>query len=138
MNTKIKVVAGVIAGLIAGVILVGTAVAAPRMMATPAFNGYGMMSAARTTGTFDRPTIADMNAFMSRYRTSDESIDVNRMHADVTSGRVTPPCLDGASSTRQNTKTQSGQTSVRTGPAMMRIVSPNSDSTGYGMMGSNY
>lgn len=138
MNTKIKVVAGVIAGLIAGVILVGTAVAAPRMMATPAFNGYGMMSAARTTGTFDRPTIAEMNSFMDRYRTANGSIDVNRMHADVTSGKVTPPCLDGAPGAKQNTKTQGGQTSLRTGPAMMRGLSSNSGSTGYGMMGSTY
>jgi hypothetical protein len=138
MNTKIKIVAGVIVGLIAGVMLVGTAVAAPRMMATPAFNGYRMMNTASTSGTFDRPTIAEMNAFMDRYRTSNGSIDVNRMRADVISGRVTPPCLDGAQSTKQSTKRQGEQTSLRRGPVMMRTLSSNSGSTGYGMMGSTY
>lgn len=135
MNTKIKIAAGVIAGLIAGVMLVGTAIAAPRMMATPAFNGYGMMTTARTPGTFDRPTIADMNAFMDRYRTSNGFLDTNRMHADVTSGKVTPPCLDGAPGAKEKTKTQGGQTSARRGAAMTRGFSSKSGSTGYGMMG---
>lgn len=138
MNTKIKVAVGIIAGLTAGVMLVGTAVAAPRMMATPAFDGYAMMNAVRQSGTYDRPTIAEMDDLMDRYRTSNGSIDVSRMHADVTSGKVTPPCLDGSSSSKQSTRTQGGQTAPRRGPAMMQSWSPNSGSTGYGMMDSIY
>ncbi len=138
MNTKIKVAVGTIAGLIAGVMLVGTAVAAPRMMATPAFNGYTMMNTYRTSGTFDRPNIAEMNAFMDRYRTSDGSVDVDRMHADVTSGKVTPPCAGGTTSSEPTTEAQGGQLSYRRGPAMMQGLSSGSGSTGYGMMGSIY
>ncbi len=137
MNTKIKVAVGTIAGLIAGAMLVGTAVAAPRMMATPAFNGYTMMSTNRTSDTFDRPSIAEMNAFMDYYRTSDGSVDVDRMYADVTSGKVTPPCAGGTTGTEQTTEPQGGRLSYRRGPAMMQGLS-GSGSTGYGMMGSVY
>lgn len=138
MNTKIKVAVGTIAGLIAGVMLVGTAVAAPRMMATPAFNGYTMMNTYRTSDTFDRPSIAEMNAFMDRYRTSDGSVDVNRMHSDVTSGKVTPPCAGRTSSAGQTTTSQGGRRSYDRGPAMMQGLWSGANSNGYGMMGSTY
>jgi hypothetical protein len=137
MNTKIKVAVGTIAGLIAGTMLVGTAVAAPRMMATPAPNGYTMMNTNRTSDTLDRPSIAEMNAFLDRYRTSDGSLDIDRMHADVTSGKVTPPCAGGTTSTGQTTEAQGGRLPYRRGPAMMQGLS-GSSSTGYGMMGSIY
>ena len=138
MNTRIKIAAGMFAGLIAGTMLVGTAVAAPRMMATPAFNGYGMMRSLDTSGTFDVPTIAEMNSFMNQYRTANGSIDVNRMHADVTSGKVTPPHMQGASGTGNASKAQGGRTSYRRGLAMMQGLSSNGSSTGYNMMGSTY
>lgn len=137
MNTKIKIAAGMFAGLIAGTMLVGTAVAAPRMMTTPAFSGYGMMRSFDAEGTFDAPAIAEMNAFMGQYRTANGSIDVNRMHSDVVSGKVTPPHMQGASRTGGASKSQGGRTSYRRGPAMMQGYAPSS-STGYGMMGSNY
>lgn len=97
MNTKIKVAFGVITGLIAGVMLVGTAVAVPQMMTAPSFNSYTMMGAASSSGAYDRPIIAEMNAFMDGYRTSNGSIDINRMHDDVVNGNVTAPCFDGTS-----------------------------------------
>jgi len=138
MNTKIKIAAGMFAGLIAGTMLVGTAVAAPRMMTTPAFGGYGMMRSFDAEGTFDAPTIAEMNSFMDQYRTSDGSIDVNRMHADVVSGKVTPPHMQGAWGTGSASKSQGGRTSYGRGPAMMQGYAPRGSSTGYGMMGSTY
>jgi hypothetical protein len=138
MNTKIKIAAGMFAGLIAGTMLVGTAFAAPRMMTTPAFSGYGMMRSFDTSGTFDAPVIAEMNALMNQYRTANGSIDVNRMHADVVSGKVTPPHMQGAPGTGSASKSQGGRTSYRRGPAMMQGYAPSSSSTGYGMMGSTY
>jgi len=191
MNTKTKIAAGMFAGLIAGTMLVGTAVAAPRMMTTPAFSGYGMMRSSNTSGafstsvlaemnsfmdqyrtsngsidvnrmhadvvsgkvtapsqgmmgslgasgTFDASTIAEMNSFMGQYRTADGSIDVNRMHADVVSGKVTPLHMQGASGTGGAPNSRGARTSYRRGPAMMQGYAPSSSSTGYGMMGSTY
>jgi hypothetical protein len=93
MNTKIKIAAGVLAGLIAGVTLVGTAVAAPRMMTAREANGYGMMQATGTSGTYDRATTAEMDAFMSRYVAANGTIDMNRMRAEAASGRFNPPTI---------------------------------------------
>jgi len=138
MNTKIKIATGMLAGLVAGALLVGTAVAAPRMMANRSYGGHGMMQPFSTSGTFDAPAIAEMNSFMDQYRTSNGSIDVNRMHSDVTSGKVTPQHMRGASGTGSAPKSQSGRTSYRRGPAMMQGYAPSGSSTGYGMMGSNY
>lgn len=138
MNTRIKISAGMFADLIAGTMLVGTPVAAPLMMATPAFNGYSMMRSVNTSGTFDVPTIAEMNSFMNQYRGANGSIDVNRMHADVTSGKVTPPHMRGASGNENASKARGGRTSYRRGPAMMHGLSSNGRSTGYNMMGSTY
>jgi hypothetical protein len=139
MNIRIKIFVGILAGLIAGAPLVGTAVAAPRMMAGTTSYGYGMMRSSNAPGTFDRPTIAEMNAFMNRYRTADGSIDFGRMHSDVTSGKVTPPCLDGTARAKTSSRTPGGQPSARRGPAMMRGWRSNGGpATGYGMMGSTY
>jgi hypothetical protein len=138
MNTKIKIAAGMFAGLIAGVMLVGTAVAAPRMMATPTFYGYGMMRTTGSSSVYGRPTVAEMNAFMSRYVTADGSIDVNRMHADVTSGNVAPPCFDSASGANGGPSARSGRTPSRRGPAMMQGYTSNGSSNGNNMMGSVY
>lgn len=138
MNTKIKIAAGMFAGLIAGTMLVGTAVAAPRMMTTPGYSGYGMMRSFDTSGTFGTSVLAEMNSFMDQYRTSNGSIDVNRMHSDVTSGKVTPPHMRAASGSANASKTQGGRTSYRRGPAMMQGLSSGGSSAGYNMMGSTY
>lgn len=138
MNTKIKIAAGMVAGLVAGTMLVGTAVAAPRMMGTSTYNGYGMMRTIGAAGTLDVPTIAEMNSFMDQYRTANGSIDVNRMHADVASGKVTPPHMQGASGAGNASKAQGGRTPYRRGPAMMQGLWSNGSSTGYGMMGLTY
>jgi hypothetical protein len=138
MNTKIKIAAGMFAGLIAGVMLVGTAVAAPRMMATPTFYGYGMMRTTGSSSVYGRPTVAEMNAFMSSYVTTDGSIDMNRMRADVTSDKITPPCLDSASEASKGTSARSERTSYRRGPAMMQGYTSSGSSSGYNMMGSVY
>lgn len=137
MNTKIKIAAGMFAGLIAGTMLVGTAVAAPRMMTITGYSGYGMMRSLDASGTFGTSVLADMNSFMDQYRTANGSIDVNRMHADVTSGKVTPPHMRGAWST-DSSKAQGGRTSYRRGPAMMQGLSSDGGSAGYSMMGSTY
>lgn len=138
MNTKIKIAVGMFISLIAGTMLVGTAVAAPRMMTAPAFGGYGVMRSFDTSGTFGTSVLAEMNTFMGQYRTANGSIDINRMHADVTSGKVTPPHMQGASGTSSASKSQGGRTSNRRGPAMMQGYTPSGNSTGYGMMGSSY
>ena len=138
MNTKIKIASGMFAGLVAGTLLVGTAVAAPRMMTTPSYGGYGMMRSFDTSDTFDASVLAEMNSFMDQYRRVNGSIDVNRMHSDVTSGTVTPPHMRGESGSANASKAQSGRTSYRRGPAMMQGYTPSGSPTGYGMMGSNY
>ncbi len=135
MNTKIKIAAGMFAGIIAGTMLVGTAVAAPRMMTAPGYSGYGMMRPFDTSGT---SVLAEMDSFMDQYRTSNGSIDVNRMHSDVTSGKVTPPHMRGASGSANASNAQSGRTSYRRGPAMMQGLSSDGGSVGYSMMGSTY
>ena len=138
MNTKLKIATGMFAGLIAGTMLVGTAVAAPRMMDNAGYGGYGMMRSLGASGTFDPATVAEMNSFMDQYRKADGSIDVNRMHSDVTSGKVTPPCAGGTSSAGQTTTSQGGRRSYGRGPAMMQGLWSSASSTGYGMMGSTY
>jgi hypothetical protein len=138
MNTKIKIAAGLLAGIVAGTMLVGTAVAAPRMMASPANNGYRMMRALATPGTLDMPTIAEMNPFMDQYRASNGSIDVSQMHADVASGTVTPPHTKGASVIKDDSASRGGWAASRRGPAMMQGLPSTGGSIGYGMMGSSY
>lgn len=138
MNTKIKIAAGMFAGLIAGTMLVGTAVAAPRMMTTPGYSGYGMMRSFDTSGAFGTSVLPEMNSFMDQYRTANGSVDVNRMHSDVTSGKVAPPHMWGASGSANASKAQSGRNSYRRGPAMMQGLSSEVGSAGYNMMGSAY
>ncbi len=138
MNTMIKIATGMFAGLIAGTMLVGTAVAAPRTVSAAGFSGNGMMRSLGASGTFDSSTVAEMNSFMDQYRQADGSIDVNRMHSDVASGKVTPPCAGGTSSTGQTATSQGGGRSYRGGPAMMQGQRSGRSSTGYQMMGSTY
>ena len=135
MNAKIKIAAGAFAGLVAGTMLVGTAFAAPWVTAGPASGGYGMMRSFDTSGTVDRPSVAAMQDFMNRYRTPSGAIDVNRMHSDVISGKVTPPHMDGT--TRSTGR--SGSPSTNAGPGrgygMMR---GSVSSSGHGLMGGPY
>ncbi len=120
MNSRTKIVTGVVAGLIAGASVMGAAFAAPQPLGNAAPAVYRMMESALTSATAGIPVYAEMQSFMDRYRTSSGAIDVNRMHADVTSGRVTPPCLSGRSS--------GASSSARSGQATPGV--------GYGMMGS--
>lgn len=60
-----------------------------------AYLSRGIMRSYVATGSASRPSFAEMNSFMDRYRTPDGRVDVGRMHDDVTSGRVTSPCLEG-------------------------------------------
>lgn len=123
MNSKAKIVVGVVAGLIAGATVMGAAFAAPRVLSGPAASGYRMMGSVAGSGTVGIPTFAEMRSFMDRYRTSSGAIDVGRMHSDVATGKVTPPCLarsTGATGTRSGRPGQAGQ-----GP-------------GYSMMGRSY
>lgn len=137
MNTKFKIVAGTLAGLIAGVMLVGTAVAAPRMMTGRALNGYGVTRSPEALRAFDAPTIAEMNAFMDAYRTPAGSIDVGRMRADVTSGKATPPCLRGTSDAKASAP-RAGQETARPSTRMMGGGRSAGGPDGYGMMGFAY
>ncbi len=121
MNTRTKIVAGAIAGVVAGATLMGAAFAAPQGLGAAAPAVYRMMGSAVTSAAAGIPTVADMQAFMSRYRTSSGAIDMNRMHADVTGGKVTPPCVSG--SRRSAGASSSGQ------------AAPGA---GYGMMGGSY
>jgi hypothetical protein len=95
---------------------------------------YGMMRSFDASQPFDVPTIAEMNSFMDQYRTSRGRIDINRMHADVVSGKVTPPHMNRLPGVEGASKSSGGRASSAAGSAMMQNFSQN----GYGMMGSNY
>jgi hypothetical protein len=138
MNTKLKFAIAMLGGIVAGVMLVGTAVAVPTMMAGPAFGGVNMMRSSDTSRTFDVPTITAMNAFMGQYRAADGSFAYARMRADVTGGRVTPPCLGRTARAKSTAKVRRGLTSKRRGLAMMKRSSAGNSSARYGMMGSTY
>jgi len=110
MNLKTKIAAGTIAGLLAGATLVGAAFAAPRSATAPVTRGYGMM---RALGTAETTVVADMNAFMNRFRASNGTIDFNRMHSAVVNGTVTMPRVGTAG---RGANMMSG---YRTGTTMM-------------------
>ena len=122
MNSRTKIAAGVVAGLVAGASLMGAAFAAPQATtgAVPAI--YRMMGSAVTSATAGIPTVAEMRSFMNGYRTPSGAIDMNRMHADVTSGKIAPPCVNGAKR-GTGSSSQSGQ---------------SAPGAGYGMMGGSY
>lgn len=132
MNSKLKIAAGIFAGLIAGSTLMGTAIAAPRAFAPTAPYGTTRQTASTDT-TLGAPSWSEMRSFMNQYRNANGTIDRSRMHRDVTSGKVTPPCL-----TRKATSTtQTGQTapSTRRGPSMMSGWTTSGSTGGYNMMG---
>ena len=139
MNTKmkLKIAAGMLAAIVAGTMLVGTAVAAPRTQQTPGFNRYGMMRSFDTSTTFDGTTFAQMNSFMSRYLTNG-GLDFNRMHADVTSGKVKPPCFGRTAGAKNAPAGRRGYASPQRGYGMMSGLTSNNASIGNGMMGSVY
>ena len=119
MNSRIKIAAAVTAGLIAAATVMGAALAAPQTLTNRPLAGYRMMGSTVTSATPGIPTIAEMQSFMNRYRTSSGAIDMNRMHSDVTSGKVTPPCLDGANGASGTSAGPSSQTAPRGGYGMM-------------------
>jgi hypothetical protein len=121
MNTRTKIAIGIVGGLVAGATLVGTAFAAPAVMTAVTGSSYGMMGAYRTVASTSVPTFADMQRFMDTYRTPDGRLDVTRMHADVTSGKVAPPCANVTSGTGAAAPSPGGRRGV-----------------GYGMMGRTY
>lgn len=140
MNSKIKIAVAMATGLVAGATLIGAAFAAPQMMTGPAANGYGygMMRSygGSATGT---PSIADMNAFMDRYRVPDGSIDFDRMHADVASGAVTMPYTGRSVAGARIPRSRSGSGVRLSGSRMMGGTGAiGGYTTGYGMMGSSY
>lgn len=144
MNTKLKITAGVIAGLVAGATLVGTAIASPNITGTSTPYRSMMGSYASTTST-PAPTWSQMQSFMNQYRDASGAIDYTRMHADVTSGKVKPPCVGtkasrAKGSTSGATSDPSGATtsSLRTVSNMMQGVSVGSGTTGNSMMGTTY
>ena len=136
MNTKMKIAAGVVAGLIAGTTLMGTAFAGPVTASAPVFGAYGMMRTATASGTFERPTFAEMQSFMNRYRTAN-GIDLGRMRNDVSSGKVTPPCFSGAPRSANTSVSPSSGSRSAGRYGMMRGAVP-SNRNGYGMMGGTY
>jgi hypothetical protein len=138
MNTSIRIAVGMFAGLIAGTMFVGTAVAAPRMMAPPTYGGYGMMRSLITSDALDIPAVAEMNSFMERYRGVNGMIDVKLMHADLASGKVAPPHTRPSPRTVNAPRPLHGRTSSGRGFAMMRSLTPPRNTTGDGMMGSTY
>jgi hypothetical protein len=119
MNARTKLVAAVAAGLVAGATLMGAAYAAPKALTNPAVTGYRMMGSALTSVTAGIPTWTEMQSFMNRYRAPSGAIDMNRMHSDVTTGKVTPPCLGGRSGTSGSSATPSALAAPRTGYGMM-------------------
>ena len=130
MKIKLKIAAGVVAGVIAGTTLMGSAFATPRIMSNLVSSGYGMMSSSVATGTFSGSIGADMQSFMDLYRDSTGRIDMNRMHSDVVSGKVTPPRHNRAQSPVTRTP--------GSGYRMMRGSSAPVQGSGYGMMGGTY
>jgi len=139
VNTKIKIAAAMVTGLMAGATLVGAAFAAPVTAANPTAYGYGMMRSSGSSTTTGTPSFADMNSFMDRYRSSNGSIDFNRMHADVASGAVAMPHMRGAGAARHMSRNLSGSNSAPRGSSMMSgSGSTGGSGVGYGMMGSSY
>lgn len=134
MNTKMKIAAGVCAGLIAGTTLIGTAFAGPITAAGPVFGGYGMMRSTTASGTLERPTFAEMQSFMNRYRTA-SGIDFGRMRRDVSGRGATAPCLFGAQRSENTSVSPSSGSRSAGRYGMMRGVVP---SNGNGMMGGAY
>lgn len=133
MNPKMKIAAAVAGALVAGTALVGTAFAAPRVLAPAPAAGYSMMRPFSGLSAVGTPSVADMNAFMNRYRNNDGSIDVDRMRADVRSGAVTTPC---ASATPRGTSVPGSRAY---GPGMMRgSGAARGPARGYGMMSSSF
>ena len=131
MNTKIKI-AAMATGLLAGATLVGAAFASPGTATNPTAYGYGMMRSYGSSVTTGTPSIADMNSFMDRYRSSNGSIDFSRMHADVASGAVAMPHVGGAGAARHMSRNLSGS------GMMSGSGSTSGSGAGYGMMGSSY
>lgn len=139
MNTKIKIAAAMVTGLMAGATLVGAAFAVPVATTSPTAYGYGMMSSFGSSTTTGTPSFADMNSFMDRYRSSNGSIDFDRMHADVASGAVAMPHVRGAGAARHMSRNLSGSSSRPRGLRMMSGAStPGGSGAGLGMMGSSY
>lgn len=95
MNPTMKIAAGTVAGLIAGTMLMGAAFASPWRSSVSPSSGYNMMNSIDATGTFQHPSFAEMRTFMDSYRTPSGAIDMNRMHNDVVSGKVTPRHMKG-------------------------------------------
>ena len=139
MNTKIKIAAAMVTGLMAGATLTGAAFAAPVTATNPTAYGYGMMRSSGSSTTTGTPSIADMNSFMDRYRSSNGSIDFNRMHADVASGAVAMPHVGGVGAAGHMSRNLSGSGSALRGSGMMSGFGTTGGSgAGYGMMGSSY
>jgi len=139
VNTKIKIAAAMATGLLAGATLVGAAFASPGTATSPTAHGYGMMRSYGSSVTTGTPGIADMNSFMDRYRSSNGSIDFNRMHADVASGAVAMPHVGGAGAARHMSRSLPGSGSAPRGSGMMSGTGTTGGSgAGYGMMGSSY
>jgi hypothetical protein len=139
VNTKIKIAAAMVTGLMAGATLVGAAFAAPVATTSPTAYGYGMMSSSGASTTTGTPSFADMNSFMDRYRSSNGSIDFDRMHADVASGAVAMPHVRGAGAARHMSGNLSESGSAPRGSGMMSGTNTTGGSgAGHGMMGSSY
>ncbi len=124
MNFGSKLAISVIGGLLVATTLVGTVIALPHMLGRTSIEPGRVSSSQAFSRAADRPSTEEMQSFMDQYRTADGRIDVDRVHANVVTGNVTPLCLDGT--------TQSGTT--RPG-AMRRGGSSTSGSFGPGMMG---
>lgn len=138
MNTKLKIAAGVVAGLVAGTTLMGAAFAAPRLTAVPATYGYTMMRSFDTSGAFAAPTYQKMLEFMNQYRTASGGFDVARMHADVTGGKVTPPCVTRGTATGSQGSASTSTSSQTARPQIGYRMMGGSAGYGYPMMGGLY
>ncbi len=130
MDSRVGIAAGIVAGFVAGALLVGTAFGLARAVTTGAPGGFAMMPSYVASSVSDRRTAADMYSFMDGYRTERGGIDIDRMHEDIASGRVTPPCLDGGPNDGVRGVTP------RDGWGMMR--GRPGDTSGWGMMGPRF
>lgn len=92
MHARVKLALAVAGGALIGASVLGTAFAATSGTTQPFYGGM-MGGITRTASGATSTVYAQMQQFMQQYRTPSGGIDVARMHADVTSGRVTPPCL---------------------------------------------
>lgn len=92
MNTHTRLWLGITAGFVLGALFVGATFAVSSMMRSMHGGGYYTMAGYGPSAGYDPGFVEDMNSFMDSYRSSDGSIDFDRMHSDASRSQDYVPC----------------------------------------------